>query len=228
MVTAIGLGSLITQASSIQDNLDPYRSSRTPEHLGTWTKRQPKRKWHRLAQPPPIGPVIYAKLVYGFCGSNVIGVSRLPTETPGKASWTAILAIFHENVPHLVSLPGSPVHVIESKVNVSVTSIKEKQDAFVIDIESALCPREHIPWKSLQMSPLTRHNSSTCVVISRTTLITILALCNSRTMFQCSDASGHRVSYASYCGHFYINWPIGAPAVVQFHPHDSHSRSTDV
>ncbi|KAF6222673.1 hypothetical protein HO133_000720 [Letharia lupina] len=47
-------------------------------------------------------------------------------------------------------------------------------------------------------------------------------------MFRYSDASGHRASYASYCGHFYIEWPLGAAAVVQFHPHDSHDTSTDV
>ena len=47
-------------------------------------------------------------------------------------------------------------------------------------------------------------------------------------MFRYSDASGHRASYASYCGHFYIEWPLGAPAVVHFHPHDSHTTSTDV
>ena len=47
-------------------------------------------------------------------------------------------------------------------------------------------------------------------------------------MSRYSDASGHRASYTSYCGHFYIEWPLGAPAVVHFHPHNSHSRSTDV
>ena len=43
LVTAVGLGSLITQASAIQDRLDPYHTSRTEEHLGAWRKRQPKR-----------------------------------------------------------------------------------------------------------------------------------------------------------------------------------------
>ena len=65
MVTAIGLGSLITQASAIQDRLDPYHTSRTEDHLGAWRKRQPKKAWNRLAQPTPVGPVIYARLVDG-------------------------------------------------------------------------------------------------------------------------------------------------------------------
>ena len=35
MVTAIGPGSLIIQASAIQERLDPYYTSRTEEYLGT-------------------------------------------------------------------------------------------------------------------------------------------------------------------------------------------------
>jgi len=48
-VTAIGLGSLITQPSAIQEQLDPCYTARTAEHLGVWIKRQPKGKRFRLA-----------------------------------------------------------------------------------------------------------------------------------------------------------------------------------
>lgn len=61
MVTAIGLGSLITQASAIQERLDPYYTSRAEEYLGTWIKRQPKKAWNRLAQPTPVGPSCYIR-----------------------------------------------------------------------------------------------------------------------------------------------------------------------
>jgi len=40
-VIAAGLGSLITQASAIEERLDPFRNSRTVEYLGTWISRQP-------------------------------------------------------------------------------------------------------------------------------------------------------------------------------------------
>lgn len=229
MVTAVGLGSLITQASAIQDRLDPYHTSRTEEHLGPWIKRQPKKAWNKIAQPTPVGPVIYAKLVDGFCGFNVIGVSRLPLEKPGKASWTALLAIFHQRVPSPVYESGTRTYRVNNKTDLPAEYIEKRPTVCTINIEPDVCPLQELQsWTSLQTRPLTRHDSTTCIVISRTALITILALCNGRTMFRYSDASGHRASYASYCGHFYIEWPLGAPAVVHFHPHDSHTTSTDV
>lgn len=229
MVTAIGLGSLITQASAIQDRLDPYHTSRTEDHLGAWRKRQPKKAWNRLAQPTPVGPVIYARLVDGFCGLNVIGVSRLPAEKTGKASWTAILAIFHERAPSPVYESDIGAYRADTKTEITDRHLAKTPTAFTVDIEANVGLRQDSQsWASLQARSLILHNSTTCIVISRTTLITILALCNGRTMFRYSDASGHRASYASYCGHFYIEWPLGAPALVHFHPHDSHTMSTDV
>lgn len=228
MATAVGLGSLITQASAIQDRLGPYHSSRTEEHLGTWIKRQPKKAWTQLAQPTPVGPVIYAKLVDGFCGFNTIGVSRLPLEKPGKASWTAILAIFHQQPPSPVYGSGPRAYRVDTKTDLTTEHLEKRSTVCTIEIEPDVCPSQEVPsWTSLQARPLTRHNSTTCIVISRTTLITILAICNSRTVFRYSDAGGHRASYGSYCGHFYIDWPLGAPAIVRFHPHDSHTTSTD-
>ena len=229
VVTAVGLGSLITQASAIQDRLDPYHTSRSEEHLGAWINRQPKKAWNRITQPTPVGPVIYAKLVDGFCGFNVIGVSRLPTRKPGKATWTALLAILHERAPSPVYESVNKVSTVDTKTQITNEHVRRRQTAFTVDIEPDVGSyQELLPWASLEARPLTRHGSTTCILISRTTLITVLAICNSRTMFRYSDASGHRASYASYCGHFYIEWPLGAPAVVPFHPHDSHTTSTDV
>ena len=229
MVTAVGLGSLITQASAIQERLDPYHTSRTEEHLGTWIKRQPKKAWNKLAQPTPVGPVIYAKLVDGFCGFNVIGISRLPLEKPGKASWTAILAILHQRAPSPVYEYDTRAYRADTNSDFTTEHLEKRPTVCTINIEPDVGPHQELQsWASLQARPLIRHNSTTCIVISRTTLITILAFCNGRTMFRYSDASGHRASYASYCGHFYIEWPLGAPAVVHFHPHDSHTTSSDV
>ena len=223
MVTAIGLGSLITQTSAIEERLDPFHTSRSAEHLGGWKLRQPKGRWYQLAKPTPVGPVIFAKLVDGFCGLNVIGVSRLPLEAPGKATWTAVLAIFHEQAP--LATHRTDIKTKHQDVSVSI----EEKDVCTIDIDPELSLRhENRSWTSLSTSPLTRYNSTTCIVISRTTLITMLALCNGRTMYRYSDASGHRAAYGSYCGHWYIEWPLGAAATVHFAPHDSHSLSTDV
>ena len=235
MVTAVGLGSLITQASAIQDRLDPYHTSRTEEHLGAWLKRQPKKAWHQVSHPTPVGPVINAKLVDGFCGFNVIGVSRLPLSKHGKASWTALLALLHEQAPSPVYESSIKAYRTDTKTDSVTKHLEKRPTVCTITITSDISPRQGLQtwkglqtWSSLQARPLTRHDSTTCIVISRTTLITILALCNGRTMFRYSDASGHRASYGSYCGHFYIDWPLGAPAIVHFHPHDSHTTSTDV
>lgn len=227
-VTAVGLGSLITQASAIQERLDPYFSSRTAEHLGTWIRRQPKKGTLRLSQPTPIGPVIHGKLTEGFCGRNAIGVSRLPQEVPGKATWTGILAIFHERQPVLIRSYGDEKRFVISKSNsMGSSAINDAGSTYDLDIEAAHY-HDKLSWPSLRTQPLTRVDSTTCIDISRTTLITILIICNARTMFRYSDASGHRASYASYCGHFYIEWPLGGPAMVHFHPHDSHSAAKDV
>ena len=228
VVTAIGLGSLITQASGIQDRLDPYHTSRTAEYLGAWKKRQPKKAFGPLAQPTPVGPVIHAKLVDGFCGINVIGVSRLPLDKPGKASWTALLAIFHEQAPSLVLNPNTKVLTSGIRNNFDTQYNREGHSDHSSDVGAGSCSPQKLSWTTLQARPLTRHNSTTSIAISRATLITILVLCNSRATFSYSDASGHRASYASYCGVFYVEWPLGAPATVHFHPHDSHAISTDV
>lgn len=229
MVTAVGLGSLITQASAIQDRLDPYHTSRTKEHLGIWFKRQPKKAWNQFSHPTPTGPVICAKLVGGFCDFNVVGVSRLPLWEPGKATWTALLALLHEQAPSPVYESNAEACRADTNTAFINKHLEKKQTVCTINIGPGLYPQEGLqPWNSLQTRPLARHNSTTCIGITRTTLITILTLCNARTMFRYSDASGHRASYASYIGHFYIEWPLGAPAVVHLHPHDSHTRSTDV
>ncbi|KAL8745960.1 MAG: hypothetical protein Q9190_001957 [Brigantiaea leucoxantha] len=235
VVTAVGLGSLITQTNAIEERLDPFHTSRSEEFLGNWISRQPKRSWSKLTKPTPVGPVISARLGDGFCGSNTIGVSRLSIGKTGNAGWTAILALFHELAPPptprlgRVSTAATKLHLgkqVDEEQNVP----SEKLDfdlAFNLDLEKG-SPKPPKSWTHLPAQPLTRNESSSCLVMSRATLIAILSLCNGRTMFRYNDASGHRSAYGSYCGTWYINWPLGQAAVVSFAPHDSHSVATDV
>ncbi|KAL8651719.1 MAG: hypothetical protein Q9226_004586 [Calogaya cf. arnoldii] len=228
LVTAVGLGSLISQASAIEERLDPFLNSRSREFLGSWFALQSSSPWYRIKKPRPIGPVIFARLTEGFCGYNVIDVTRIPAEKLGKASWTAALAIIHKpGARSFYSVQSKESYTLRSPHNVQ--SDFEGMDTFMIDMEreQAGCLAQQ-EWASLATQPLTRHGSTTCIVIPRTTLITMLILVNGRQMFRYNDASGHRSSYASYCGHFYVNWPLDGAATVFFAPHDSHSQSTDV
>ncbi|PGH15414.1 hypothetical protein AJ79_02390 [Helicocarpus griseus UAMH5409] len=59
-------------------------------------------------------------------------------------------------------------------------------------------------WADVPLQPLVKHNSTTCTVISRATLMTLLCLTNARPVFRYSSASGHRAAYASYCGQWRI------------------------
>ncbi|KAL8857648.1 MAG: hypothetical protein Q9178_005813 [Gyalolechia marmorata] len=217
-VTAIGLGSLMSQASAIREQMDPFYNTRGAEHLGTWVSRQLSSPWYRIARPSPVGPKITAKLSDGFCGLNVIHISRLPFEQTGKANWTALLAVLHKRQLLAARTPPFEPAVVD-----------KKEGVYVIEIEGAAnVPIESPSWASLQTRALVRHGSTACTVVSRATLITLLSLCNARCTFRHSGAAGHRAAYASYSGQWYIEWPIGAPAVVHFAAHDSHALSSDV
>ena len=228
-VTAAGLGSLITQTNAIEERLDPFRNARGEEYLGNWVFRQPPRPYFRLRRPPPVGPVIVADLPKGFCNSNIISVSRLPLENAGTASWTALLAIFHERSTSLLPRPKyRRTSTLRWRTESGTT-----EDVFKgshhdsVDIEKGHI-RISPSWTSLPLQPLAREGSSSGIIISCATLITILSVCNAFKNFHFSDASGLRSSFASYSGIWYINWPIGQQAVVWLAPHVSHSLTTDV
>ena len=160
-------------------------------------------------------------------------MSRLPLEKTGRATWTDLLAIFHQRLPVPVHVTGDGRASIATQRTTGATQPAPEKVPIAsnIDLEKACIHVEDddgLPWAFLHKRPLTRVNSTTCLTISRTTLITILGICNGRTMFRYSHASGHRASYVSYNGHFYIEWPLGGPAMVHFHPHDSYSTTTDV
>lgn len=211
----------MTQANAIQEQLDPFRSSRSREHLGSWILRQPGLSWYRLTKPNPLGPVISARLKGGLCGVNQIAISRLPLGVTGKASWTSCLSIFH----------GSTFR-IRNGTKTDTVPQEKGSDSYIVTIEERTPSHQPHPkqdlWLSLPVQPLVRHGSAACVKLDRATLITLLSLSNARQMFRYSDASGHRAAYASYCGHWYIEWPLGGAAVIRFAPHDSHNAATDV
>ncbi|PWY79377.1 hypothetical protein BO94DRAFT_537393 [Aspergillus sclerotioniger CBS 115572] len=56
----------------------------------------------------------------------------------------------------------------------------------------------------------------------------LFTVTNARPVFRHSSASGHRAAYASYCGQWYVEWPIGDAAHVHFAAHDSLMLNKDV
>ncbi|KAI1207167.1 uncharacterized protein F4807DRAFT_189502 [Annulohypoxylon truncatum] len=227
--TAVGLGGLISQASAINDQLDPYHANRTAEYLGIWFQRQQRFPWWRIAKPPPLGPVISAHMADGFCGVNVLHLARIPVVSPGRAGWSTILAMFNHEAP--VLLPGMSGFVSDSDVEKGkggarvevggVSPPKSAGSSASTATGEALDVGRSASWPQLERRALKRHQTYACIVISRTTLITMLVVTNGRPVFQYSDATGFRAGYASYCGQWYITWPIGQEAIVKFAAHDS-------
>jgi hypothetical protein len=218
-VTAVGLGGLISQANAINDKMDPFHANRSVEYLGIWFHRQRQFPWFIIAKPPPVGPVITGSLSEGFCGTNDLHLTRLPMASKsGKAGWSVLLAIFHVREP----TPSRLITVeVGGKFPTQMTTARANSQAPKISSDDK-------EWYFLLQQPLARHKTSACILISRTTLMTIMCLTNARKVFQYSDAAGFRAGYASYNGQWYLTWPIGQDATVQFAPHDSHSLATDV
>lgn len=216
-VTSVGLGSLMTQATAIREQMDPFHASRGVEHLGTWASRQVSLPWYRISKEPPVGPVITGKLHEGIGGINSIHVSRLPLDPPGKAGWTALLAVYHT----------SALSVSRGSHREQHFSLEPKQYQ-VVTIENTSTAQRDLSWNFLPTRPLVRHGSTCCTMISRVTLITLLSVSNARPIFRYSDASGHRAAYSSYCGQWHIEWPLGGAAVAHFSAHDSHTAAVDV
>ncbi|KAI1381045.1 hypothetical protein F4677DRAFT_209824 [Hypoxylon crocopeplum] len=215
--TAVGLGGLIQQASAINEQLDPFHATRTVEYLGVWFQRQAAFPWWKMAKPPPQGPVIVARMSDGFGGVNVLHVTRIPLTPPGRAGWSTILAMFNHEKPVLhygggVVRDDADVDIAEKGGRVSVSSTTSADSRAFASSAS---------WIHLDRKALKRYQSHACVTISRTTLITMLVVTNGRPVFQYSDATGFRAGYASYCGQWYITWPIGQEAIVKFAAHDS-------
>lgn len=163
-----------------------------------------------------------------------MGVSRLPLTHPiGWAGWAVVLSVVHPVVVVVVERCGFDGEVDrgEKKKGVDDGSSGE-YDLTIVGEESSssssLATESIDPWNDLPLEPLVKHKQTTCVPISRTTLITLFCVTNARPVFRYSSASGHRAAYASYCGQWRIEWPIGDVARVYFSAHDSHQLSKDV
>ncbi|OTB06971.1 hypothetical protein M426DRAFT_318337 [Hypoxylon sp. CI-4A] len=221
-VTTVGLGGLISQASAINDQLDPFHANRSVEYLGIWFQRQARFPWWAIAKPPPLGPVIIARMADGFCGVDVLHITRIPVAPPGRAGWSIVLAMFNHEAPVLGLGAGAVGGVGEAEKGSAAVSVVSSGSAESNgrhgDVTGAA---RTASWMDLDRKPLKRHQSHACIVISRTTLITMLVVTNGRPVFQYSDATGFRAGYASYCGQWYITWPIGQEAIVKFAAHDS-------
>ncbi|KAI9375163.1 hypothetical protein BJX61DRAFT_191812 [Aspergillus egyptiacus] len=220
--TVIGLGSIATQFGTIIDQADPFHSLRDRDHLGKWLVRQPHIPWYQLMKPPPVGPVIVANLIHRLCGRKTVDVSRLPlTNTSKQASWSVLLAVVQPT-------PQSEVHQAGPRFNIPSDNQVAKSD-YVVTVGGEISRAvSRDGWVDLELQPLVKDKMATCTVISRTTLMALLCVTNARLVFRHSGASGHRAAYASYCGQWHIEWPIGHIARVHFSAHDSHFLMKDV
>ncbi|KAI2625002.1 hypothetical protein GGR54DRAFT_594451 [Hypoxylon sp. NC1633] len=214
--TAVGLGGLISQASAINDQLDPYHATRTQEYLGIWFQRQARFPWWKIAKPPPLGPVLAARMSDGFCGVNLLHITRIPLTPPGKVGWSILLAMFNHETPAL-----QPGGTGTENRDGDIAEKGRASQASTASSNGADDSSYSANWAGLERTSLKRHQEHACITISRTTLITMLVVTNGRSVFQYSDATGFRAGYASYCGQWYITWPIGQEAIVKFAAHDS-------
>ncbi|OJJ78341.1 hypothetical protein ASPBRDRAFT_37568 [Aspergillus brasiliensis CBS 101740] len=219
-VTVVGLGSIVTQFGTIIDQTDPFHTLRDVQHLGRWRFWQPHVPWYRVVKPPLVGPVISANLPCGLCGRKTVHVSRRPlTQPTGKAAWSILLNVIH---------PFSTAPEEPSQTGSLVSSAKIPVKAEYVVTISGEPPVQLPTWDSLPRGPLTKHKLTACTVISRPTLMALFTVTNARPVFRHSGASGHRAAYASYCGQWYVEWPIGDAAHVHFAAHDSHTLNKDV
>lgn len=213
--TVLGLGSIVTQFRSIIDQTDPFNALRNGKHLGRWRDRQEHIPWYRIVKPPPRGPVIQANLPQGLSDRMIVDLSRLPIVRPtGEAGWSLLLSVIHSKAQN----GYSPRSGSDAKSDSIVTGQK------TVSSEAS----SHEGWDDLPLLSLVKEGMTTCTVISRTTFITLLCLTNARPVFRHSGAAGHRAAYASYCGQWRVEWPLGGLARVHFAAHDSHTLIKDV
>ena len=219
VVTTIGLGGLITQASAIGDQMDPFYSARSAEYLGVWFQRQRHFPWWRIGKPPPRGPVITANVASGFCGRPHIYIMRIPAASPGSAGWSTLLAMFHTDRPETAGPPEIDCRSDDLAEKAALKPVTKTKSTMTTTLDGRSIAVDG--WPFLENRPLARHKAEICVSISRTTLITMLVMTNGRPVFEYKSASGYRAGFASYVGQWYVTWPIGEEAIVKFARHDS-------
>lgn len=205
LITAIGLGSLITQVAAYRSLLDPFHGQRGPKWHGPWADDDESRSWLLLKKPIPRGPIIEGKYIEGLCKLNVIHVKRRPVRPIGRASWTSILQTF--NPASLVHPQGMPTETIEAS------------GLMAVHVDSS--------WRSrLPTHALRKHRDKPCTTITRTAFIICVVLANAYQIYKYSGSAGLRVAYSGYTGTWELHWPLGGSAEVEFVPLDSHEESS--
>lgn len=102
--------------------MDLFYDIRGVEHLGTCVSKQISSPWYRIGRSSPVGPLLTAKLTCGFCGYNIIHVSRLLFEQNGKANWTALLAVLHKRRLLAARTPPLQPAIAEKKEGIYVST----------------------------------------------------------------------------------------------------------
>jgi len=75
--TPTSLSSVLAQANTIRNQLDPFSHARGEDHFGSWGLRQRRLPWYDLTRPPLDGPIIKADL-QKCLGLNILHLSRRP------------------------------------------------------------------------------------------------------------------------------------------------------
>lgn len=202
-IGAVGVGNFVALLPAVKQHLDPFHSLRDDRYLGVWARRQKRRFGCPIVTGPPNIPALTATMTLGFCGDNNLRISRLPSSPCGEASWAIVLAILHKSKAPMPQL-----------------------------FQGHVCQTDHIPceeeWIDLPTRPLISLNSSAGLPITRISFLTLLVLTNARPIYSHSEAAGYRAAFASYCGQWYVDWPISGTAVARLRPHDSHTLTRDV
>ncbi|KAH7134129.1 hypothetical protein EDB81DRAFT_803237 [Dactylonectria macrodidyma] len=221
--TAVGLASLVTQGTLIQERLDPYFELRDKDFLGPWVAIQTPQGWAHFWKPSLRGPVITASMSKGLCGNNTVQLTRKPHVPAGRASWTVVMGVFHPRSPgrnpsrtgsYLSSLAGSSAETFTLG-----SGLDFKGGEKATPVQHELRP-ESLLWSGLNLQTLVRHRSTAGIPISRTTFITLLCISNARTIFSHCSAPGYRASFPAYIGLWTVEWPIGEQALVRLSAHD--------
>ena len=93
-------------------------------------ENQAKKAWKRFGQPKPVGAVLHAKLVDGFCTFNAIGSSRNPPPPPGE-DWKSHLdrssCDSEPRAPSSGYESGTGAYGADTKTLVAIEHVEQRQ-----------------------------------------------------------------------------------------------------
>ena len=205
---------------SIIDRAELFHDMRKTRLLSSWWRRQ-VGFFKSLAKSARSGPVISASLINGLCGQKTVCLSRLPLgHLTGQAAWRTLPAVIHPmfRTSACQSMP-SGIPSTDHASEWDPISAVSAWDFHAMPTES---------WIGMTLHLMLKHNPMACTTVTRAALMTLFCVTNARPVFHYRDASGLRAAYASYCGQWRVEWPIGRPARVHFCAHDSHAISQDL